>query len=86
MDGLGRWMASFSKQERIAYSQEENDAYEAEFGEKPFGDRRIELVIIGVNMNEIHITHMLDSALLTADELSRPESWKKMKDVFPQWI
>jgi G3E family GTPase len=32
LDGLGRWMASFSRAERIAYSQEENDAYEAEFG------------------------------------------------------
>jgi len=86
LDGLGRWMASFSRAERVAYSQEENDVYEEEFGEKPFGDKRIELVIIGVNMDENAITHMLDSALLTADELSRPESWKNMKDVFPQWM
>ncbi len=86
LDGLGRWMASFSKQERIAYSPEENDAYEEEFGEKVFGDRRIELVIIWVNMDNDSIIELFDSALLTAEELKNPESWNKMKDMFPQWM
>jgi len=86
IDGLGRWMTSFSQAERVAYSQEENDAYEAEFGEKPFGDRRIELVIIGVNMDEISITQMLDETLLTEYEMKNLESWKNMKDVFPEWV
>lgn len=86
LDGLGSWMASFSRAERVEYSPEENDAYEEEFGGKAFGDRRIELVIIGVDMDNTTIIQMLDSALLTEDEFSRPESWKHMKDVFPLWM
>lgn len=86
LDGIGRWMASFSKEERIAYSPEQNDIYEAEFWNKIFGDRRNELVIIWVEMDKEKIISMLDSALLTQEELQHPETWKNMKDVFPEWI
>jgi hypothetical protein len=43
-------------------------------------------VIIGVNMDADEIIQMLDAALLTGEELKNPESWKRMKDVFPQWM
>lgn len=86
LDALGRWMASFSKEERIAYSQEENDIYEEEFGDKAFWDRRTELVIIWVQMDKDEIIQMLDRALLTKEEMENTESWKNMKDTLPAWL
>ncbi len=86
LDALGRWMASFSQAERKTCDPEENKIYEAEYGNKPFWDRKIQLVTIGVNMQQEKIISMLDSALLTKEELNDRESWKNMKDVFPEWI
>ncbi|MCH8518201.1 GTP-binding protein [Candidatus Gracilibacteria bacterium] len=86
LDGLGRWMGSFSYEEREAYSSALNYEYEREYGDKDFGDRRTELVIIGVGMNNAAIIKMFDQALLTEEELAHPESWSEMRDDFPAWI
>ncbi|MCH2188323.1 GTP-binding protein [Candidatus Gracilibacteria bacterium] len=85
IDPMGRWMGSFSREERILYSPEQNREYEKEFGDAPFGDRRNELVIIGVDMDEASITAMLDSALLTDEEMQDPETWKNFEDPLPVW-
>ena len=86
LDGLGRWMASFSHEEREAYSPQLNYEYEKQYGENKFWDRRTELVIIGVQINKEEIISLLDSALLTQDELNDTKSWSEMKDSFPAWI
>ena len=86
LDGLGRWMASFSHEEREAYSPIQNSEYEREYGNSRFWDRRIELVIIWVDMDNQAIIDMLDGALITDDEAEDPESWSKMNDIFPAWM
>lgn len=45
-----------------------------------------ELVLIGVNMDQAHLTSMLDSCLLTDQELALGESgWKSFSDPFSPW-
>jgi hypothetical protein len=54
---------------------------------EPNGDCRQELVLIGVDMDEIYLTAMLDQALLTDSEMAIPEKkWATtFKDPFPEW-
>jgi hypothetical protein len=53
---------------------------------EPFGDRRQELVIIGIDMDKEAIINKLESALLTEDELALGEkAWLEFKDPFPVW-
>jgi len=53
---------------------------------EPYGDRRQELVIIGVDMDQDELTRLLDQCLLTPAELSAgPASWRKLRDPFPKW-
>ncbi|NBV98042.1 MAG: GTP-binding protein [Proteobacteria bacterium] len=53
---------------------------------EPFGDRRQELVIIGIDMDKEAIVNKLESALLTEDELTLGEkAWLEFKDPFPVW-
>lgn len=50
------------------------------------GDRRQELVLIGVGMDKEKITAMLDAALLTTEEMRKGKiGWKQLPDPFPVW-
>lgn len=54
--------------------------------ERPYKDRRQELVIITIAENREEIENLLDSALLTDDEMAAgPEIWKTYTDNFPKW-
>ncbi len=54
--------------------------------EGPYGDRRQELVLIGVGMNEAGLRAGLDACLLTDEEMARgPDTWREMADPFPPW-
>lgn len=86
LDGLGRWMGSFTEEERIIYSPEQNEEYEKEFWDTPYGDRKNELVIIGVGMDEAKITKILDDALLTDEEYANFDSWSTFNDPLPAWV
>eukprot|EP00761_Pharyngomonas_kirbyi_P009389 gb/GECH01009405.1/.p1 GENE.gb/GECH01009405.1/~~gb/GECH01009405.1/.p1 ORF type:complete len:712 (+),score=163.50 gb/GECH01009405.1/:1-2136(+) len=57
-------------------------AIQADFKE-PYGDRRQEIVIIGVNMNKEKVVEILDSCLLTDEEMDEgPEAWNEYEDPF----
>jgi G3E family GTPase len=50
------------------------------------GDRRQEIVLIGMDMNQEKLIKMFDSCLLTDVEMKQGKSaWKTFKDPFPVW-
>lgn len=51
-----------------------------------FGDRRQEIVLIGIHMDADAMRQRLDACLLTDDEMAEgPERWKDYSDPFPIW-
>ncbi len=60
-------------------------AIEREF-ESDWGDRRQELVLIGMGMDESALRAVLDQCLLTDSEMALGlEGWARFPDPFPQW-
>ncbi|MEB3198204.1 MAG: zinc metallochaperone GTPase ZigA [Candidatus Sericytochromatia bacterium] len=54
--------------------------------EGPWGDRRQEIAIIGLNMDEAALRELLDGCLLTDDELAAgPGAWGEFPDPIPSW-
>ena len=50
------------------------------------GDARQELVLIGIDMDEVGLRGRLDACLLTDAEMSKvPEAWHQFTDPFPAW-
>lgn len=84
-DPAGVWWASMSFNERISYASfiDNQKMIEAEW-DIAFGDRKIELVFIGQNIDVSLITKQLDACLLTESEL---EEWENgqfpKKDQWP---
>ena len=69
-DAAGVWWVSMPFSERIKYASFIDNQEEIESGwEKDFGDRKIELVFIGQNLNVDANTHELDLCLLNENEL-----------------
>lgn len=54
--------------------------------QKPWGDRRQEIAIIGQNLDQAELTRRLDACLLSDMEMmSGEESWKSFQDPFHEW-
>lgn len=78
------WWAEFSK-EQLWDNEEFLEEIKRNW-EEPYGDRRQEIVLIGVDLNEHLLTQTFDSCLLTDDEMALGiNSWKKFEDPFPKW-
>ena len=50
-----------------------------------YGDRRQELVFIGIGMNDAELRRRLDACLVDGPELLTPDLWAGMPDPFPAW-
>lgn len=83
VQSAGEWLAALPPSDWP--HQSEVAEYVDTYWEEPFGDRRQELVFIGMNMRKEDMLEQLHSALLTDEELALGEpAWKQFRDVFPQ--
>ena len=54
--------------------------------QEPFGDRRQEIVFIGIGMEEGLLRIALDACLLSDEEMrGGPRAWGRFADPFPAW-
>jgi len=80
----GRWMASIPADEVMA--DEELREYVGLTWHPEWGDRRQELVFIGVEMEQAAITRSLGACLLTDAEMAAGHgAWNAYRDPFPSW-
>ncbi|MBO9580180.1 MAG: GTP-binding protein [Sphingobium sp.] len=79
---LGRWWASIPKNQWPADDRFER--FVAQHWDPVWGDRRQELVFIGIGMDEDRIRRRLDACLLRVAAF-RPEQWAGLRDPFPAW-
>jgi G3E family GTPase len=81
---LGYWWAAAP---RTHWPEDKNSLeYIEGLFQEPFGDRRQEIVIIGVDVDKDAIIKGFNNALLTDDELSQgEEAWKAYEDPFLAW-
>ena len=62
------------------------DEYKEQFWKEPYGDRRQELVFIGIQLPKDEMLKQLNAALLTDAELALGETgWEILPDPFPVW-
>ncbi|MCP2679256.1 GTP-binding protein [Maricaulaceae bacterium NA33B04] len=80
--GLGRWWADVPR-ERWPHG-ETFDTMLTKHWDNVWGDRRNELVFIGVGMDHETIRRELDACLVDADAFT-PEDWADLPDPFPKW-
>lgn len=80
----GRWWANIPKDK---WPQDEKwQEFMQELWSEPFGDRRQEMVFIGIGMDKAKITKLLDECLLTEKEFQTEwKSWTNLPDPFPEW-
>ena len=75
---MAYWAATLPADEIEEYLQEEPSVAEKWDGE--FGDRRVQLVFIGIKINQAEISEKLDQCLLTDEEMGL--DWKSFADPF----
>ncbi|MBS0658087.1 MAG: zinc metallochaperone GTPase ZigA [Verrucomicrobia bacterium] len=63
----------------------EDRARLASHWQEPFGDRRQEIVFIGLSMDEAYLRRRLSECELTDREMAQPGRWGRLKDPFPRW-
>ncbi|NDJ51471.1 MAG: GTP-binding protein [Chloroflexi bacterium] len=80
----GNWMAATP--EPLRPQGPHVDEYMAKHWQEPYGDRRQELVFIGIQMPKELMLKQLNAALLTDAELALGEvGWERFLDPFPIW-
>lgn len=79
---LGRWWASLPA-DRLPRHPDAQAEIARNWAE-PWGDRRQEIVFIGVGLDRAAICAALNAALVEADDFT-PAAWAGLPDPFPQW-
>ncbi|WP_066902421.1 ribosome hibernation factor-recruiting GTPase MRF [Mycolicibacterium houstonense] len=80
----GRWLAAMDSTE-LAYTDPERRAIAAIDWHPEFGDRHISLTVLVCGARPGEIIEALDAALLTDEELARPDQWADYPDPFGDW-
>jgi len=83
ISAAGKWWATLSKEKMKDYFNDDHKEYERilseDFVSKQYGDRRQEIVFIGVNINNQEITKALDDCLVTEKDM---EQYQQQLDNF----
>ncbi len=83
-EGAGPWYAELPESEWPEDADDRAQIRE-DFAE-PWGDRRQELAFLGAELDHERLRALLDSALLTPQEMAQgPEAWARWDDPFPDW-
>jgi G3E family GTPase len=80
--GLGRWWSTVPK-DRWPENPDWREMVQSKW-DGTWGDRRQELVFIGVDLDQTAITAALDACLLRAEAFA-PDDWAHLPDPFPRW-
>lgn len=83
--GIGQWWATVPKEDWPM--DEEYEASIGQYWDPACGDRRQEIVFIGLKdeMDEAAICQKLDACLIK-DYLAQPEAYQDLNDPFPEWF
>ncbi|MBS4197506.1 GTP-binding protein [Lederbergia citri] len=79
VQAAGHWIAAYPEDERAIIFKEEPELLDN--WDATYGDRMIELVFIGIEMEKNLIESQLDECLLTDDEML--SDWSKLNDPLP---
>ncbi|MEM9791132.1 MAG: zinc metallochaperone GTPase ZigA [Planctomycetota bacterium] len=84
VEPAGRWWAT-APPDHLP-DEPQLKAWIASKWQEPFGDRRQEVVMIGVRMDEAKVRLLLDACLLTDEEMALgPAGWEELEDPFAHW-
>ncbi|MEK3889676.1 GTP-binding protein [Bacillus sp. FSL K6-3431] len=79
VQAAGNWLATFPESQRNEILNQEPDLLKD--WDEEHGDRKTELVMIGLHMNQLEVIDSLDACLLTDEEMK--QDWTKFTDTFP---
>lgn len=80
---IGTWWATIPSEHRPEH--ESAKAYIKEHWQEPWGDRRQEIVFIGIGIDWLALKARLDSALCPVAMAADPENLPNLPDPFPGW-
>ena len=85
IEPVGRWWA-VAPRDHWPEDAESREWIRSKWAE-PFGDRRQEVVMIGIGLDEAYARTLLDDCLLSDEELAAgPDAWSRWTDPFPEWM